>query len=54
LLGHFLNYFEIEIKNKSKPQFLLQVSLSKSRPDEVIKFVSNSIFIEIRLAQMLV
>ena len=46
LLEHFLNYFEIEIKNKSKPQFLLQVSLSKSRPDAVIKFVSNSIFIE--------
>ena len=46
LLEHFLNYFEIEIKNKSKPQFLLQVSLSKGRPDAVIKFVSNSIFIE--------
>jgi hypothetical protein len=46
LLEHFLNYFEIEAKSKTKPQFLLQVSLSKSRPDARIKFIESSIFIE--------
>ncbi len=46
LLEHFLNYFGIEVKNKTAPQFLLQVSLSKSRPDARIKFIGSSIFIE--------
>src|SRR4030042_5713107 len=46
LLEHFLNYFSIEVKNKTAPQFLLQVSLSKSRPDARIKFIGSSIFIE--------
>ena len=46
LLNHFLEYFKIEIKNKTTPQFFLQVSMSKSRPDAKIKFVNSSIYIE--------
>ena len=46
LLNHLLEYFKIEIKNKTTPQFFLQASMSKSRPDTKIKFVNSSIYIE--------
>ncbi|MBM3712287.1 MAG: hypothetical protein FJW56_02435 [Actinobacteria bacterium] len=46
LLNYFLDYFKIEIKNTTTPQFLLQVSIVKGRPDAVIKFVNSSIYIE--------
>ncbi|MBM3708576.1 MAG: hypothetical protein FJW69_09640, partial [Actinobacteria bacterium] len=46
LLRHFIKYFKIEIENITSPQFMLQVSASKSRPDAKIKFVNSSIYIE--------
>lgn len=46
LLNHFIKYFDLNINVKGIPQYLLQVSLSKSRPDAQIKFVNSSIYIE--------
>ena len=46
LLHHFIQYFQIKVKNISTPKFLLQVSMARSRPDAVIKFVNSAIYIE--------
>ena len=46
LLKHFLNFFNLNFKCKSKSQFLLQVSKTKGRPDAQIKTVNSSIYIE--------
>jgi len=50
LLSHFLKYFNINFKYKNKPQYFLQVSRVKSRPDAQIKIPDNSIFIESKIA----
>jgi len=46
LLKHFIDYFSLNLDSDSKPQYLLQVSMSKSRPDAEIKTVNSSIYIE--------
>lgn len=46
LLKQFIDYFNLKLKYSSKPQYLLQVSKSKSRPDAQIKAVESSIYIE--------
>lgn len=50
LLNFFIQYFGINLNYKDKPQFLLQVSKSKSRPDAEIKTPKKSIFIESKIA----
>ncbi|MBN2073607.1 MAG: hypothetical protein JW770_06660 [Actinobacteria bacterium] len=50
LLNHFLKYFDLDFKYKSKPQYLLQVSRAKSRPDAQIKSSVHSIYIESKVA----
>jgi len=46
LLKHFLIFFNLNFKFESKPQFLLQVSKTKSRPDAQIKTLNSSLYIE--------
>ena len=50
LLRYFIDYFALDFKYKSKPQFLLQVSKSKSRPDAQIKSATHSLYIESKIA----
>jgi len=46
LLMHLIDYFNLKFSSNSKPQYLLQISMSKSRPDAQIKTINNSIYIE--------
>lgn len=46
LLTHFLNYFNLDFDFIGKPQLLLQVSKTKSRPDAQIKAIQKSTYIE--------
>ena len=50
LFKQFIDYFNLKFKYSSKPQYLLQVSKSKSRPDAQIKAVDSSIYIESKVA----
>jgi hypothetical protein len=50
LLKHFIDYFALEFNYKSKPQYLLQVSKSKSRPDAQIKSATHALYIESKVA----
>lgn len=50
LLIYFIDYFSLDFKYKSKPQYLLQVSKSKSRPDAQIKSATHSIYIESKVS----
>jgi hypothetical protein len=50
LFNHFTDYFNLDFKHKSKPQYQLQVSKSKSRPDALIKSSTHSLYIESKVA----
>jgi len=50
LLKRFIDYFSLDFKHRSKPQYLLQVSKSKSRPDALIKSATHSLYIESKVA----
>lgn len=53
LLKYFIDYFNLMFKYSSKPQYLLQVSKPKSRPDAQIKSIDKSIYFENKISSKL-